>query len=79
MYLFYYLLFEFRNVDDWSLIFNIFKFIILDYIRFKLCKNINMLYFNIFYVNEYILSYILFFKSSCYRDWGKCELIILLI
>lgn len=38
-----------------------------------------MPHLNILYVNEHILSHIPLFKSSCYRDWGKCELTILLI
>ena len=34
---------------------------------------------NILHINEYILSYVMLFKTSHYRDWGKYKVIILLI
>ena len=46
---------------------------------FKIWKCINMPYMNILHINEYILSYVMLFKTSHYRGWGKCKVIILLI
>ena len=48
-------------------------------VLFKIWKCINMPYMNILHINEYILSYVMLFKTSHYRGWGKYKVIILLI